>query len=121
MAALKRKPKGYSQSSRDVLVECFSCRETYVAAIPLLSRTCPACQLRRHMPPERAKFSVTEAFEGRRVYIVKRFIQVGQKAYWQHFHEACDIEEARMVIPEGARRFSKNVLDPSDVVETWIS
>lgn len=121
MLAQKRKTKKVAFPSRDVSIECLSCQRPFAAVVPLLSHICPDCQLGRAMRPERSKFSVTEAYEGRRIYIVKRFIEVGGKAYWQHFHEACDIEKAREVIPEGARRFSKSLSDPSDVVETWIS
>lgn len=119
--AQKRRTKRVIPESRDVSIECFSCRRPFYAVVPLLSHVCPDCQLKRPKPPERHKYSVTEAYEGRRVYIVKKFIEVGGKPYWQHCHEACDIEDARAVIPEGARRFSKSLLDPSDVVETWIS
>lgn len=121
MLAHKRKPKKAFVPNRDIAIECLSCRKTFAAVIPLLSRTCPDCQLARSLRPEKYKYAVTEAYEGRRVFIVKKFMQVGANAYWQHCHEACDLEEARTAIPEGARRYGKNLLDPSDVVETWIS
>jgi hypothetical protein len=121
MLAHRRKPKKPVSASRDISIECLACRKNFQAVIPVLSRICPGCHLSRTMRPERFKYSVTEAFEGRRVYIVKRFTQVGANAYWQYCHEAVDIEDARAAIPEGARRYSKGLLDPSDVVETWIS
>ena len=121
MLAQKRRTRKLLPESRDVSIECLSCRKPFFAVIPLLSHVCPDCQLERPKRAERCKFSVTEAYEGRRVYIVKKFMEVGGRAYWQHCHEAIELEDARAVIPEGARRFSKSLLDPSDVVETWIS
>lgn len=121
MIAQKRRARKSFPESRDVSIECFSCQRLFQAVVPLLSHVCPDCQLERPKRPERCKFSVTETFEGRRVFIVKKFMEVGGKPYWQHYHEADDIEKARTVIPEGSRRYNKSLLDPSDVVETWIS
>lgn len=120
MPAQKRKAKHSMFQNRDITVECFECRKAFYAAIPILSRICPTCQLGKAQRPERSKYSVTEVFEGRRVYIVKRFMEVEGNPYWQHCGESCDIEEVRSAIPEGARRYSKSLLDSPDVVETWI-
>jgi hypothetical protein len=120
MITQRRRSRRCLSENRDIAIECLSCQKTFYAVVPLLSHICPDCQLQRPKRPERSKFSVTEAFEGRRVFIVKKFMEVGGKPYWQHYHEADDIENARTVIPEGARRYSKGILDPSDVVETWI-
>jgi hypothetical protein len=105
---------------REVQVDCFKCHQPFVASVPVLTRVCPGCQLTRSTRPERCKFAVTETCEGKRMYIVKRFVEVGGFAYWQHWHEAADIEGARTVIPNGARRFDKGLSDSPDVVETWI-
>ena len=119
-AVKKRRPRGQDMLSREVSIGCLRCTRPFLSSVPVLSRVCPRCQLARSVRPERCKFSVTTAFEGKQVYIVKRCLEVGGSSFWQHWYEAADIEDARMAIPDGARRFGKSLSDPSDVVETWI-